>query len=124
MPFRALSLPLSGTISRRVVVRAEMRDDPSDRGHRHDEIAFAWDAHSPLLPNFSGTLRLRIEGTGTRAMLEGAYVAPFGRLGMLFDRALGHRLAVATAGDLLTRAAAALEAAWTSERTAAPKELP
>jgi hypothetical protein len=93
----------------------EARTDVLERGRIHDEIAVHWTAHSPLLPDFAGTLRFRIAGTRTRFILEGTYVPPGGVFGALFDRVAGRRIAQATAVDLVTQIAAraaAREAAW------------
>lgn len=119
LPFRAFALPLRGGIARSVEVRYRRQPDRCEPGHAHDEISFDWNAHSRFLPNFSGTLRFRIEATRTRIVLAGAYAPPLGALGALFDRVLGGRLAQATARDLVDRTALALEEKWAAERRAA-----
>ena len=89
----------------------------ADAGRRHDEIRLRWDAGTALLPNFRGTARFRIAGGNTRVIVEGAYAAPFGVAGALFDASIGHRLAVASIADLAQRIAAYLEerqATWRS----------
>lgn len=116
LPLRAFLPFLSGAIARRVRVRFSLHNDPTEPGLRHDEMHFDWDARTRLLPNLSGILRFRIEGTQTRISLEGVYSAPFGPFGKLFDRTIGTRLAHATARDFLDRTALALEARWAAER--------
>ncbi len=101
----------------RVPVRLSfaIRDDTAERGRKHDEIAVRWTAPSALFPDFHGTVRFRIVHLKTRFILEGEYTPPGGFLGALFDRAIGRRIAHATAVDLLERMcrhAEAGEAAW------------
>lgn len=105
-----------GVLRRRVAVRFQRGRDATDVGRLHDEVSFDWNAHSPWLPNFNGTLRFRIESSQTRIILSGGYVPPFGPLGAAFDRVVGNRLALATARDLVHRVARALEARWAEER--------
>lgn len=53
-------------------------------------------------PPFSGTLSIADEGAGwCRVNLDGEYRPPFGLAGAAFDAAVGHRIAMATANDLL-----------------------
>lgn len=105
----------AGPLRRRVAVRFGLRADATDRGRSNDEIVLRWTARTRLLPYFSGTLRMRIDGTRTRMILEGSYVPPGGRLGALFDAVAGRHIAAATARGLLARigeALAARELAW------------
>ena len=53
-------------------------------------------------PDFTGTLSIADEGVGwSRIDLDGTYTPPFGVLGAAFDAAIGHRIAEATASELL-----------------------
>ncbi len=116
--YRDLNVPLAGALRHPVVVRFHRQRDLTEPGRVHDEIAFDWNAQSRWLPNFNGVLRFRIEAPRTRVVLSGAYVAPFGAFGRLFDRIIGRRLAVATLRDVINRLAQQLEARWTEENRA------
>jgi hypothetical protein len=76
-----------------------------------------WIEATPLLPNFSGTLRFRIAAVGTRIVLDGSYVPPGGALGRIFHAVLGRQIAVKTCHDFVRRIAADLterERTWRS----------
>ncbi len=118
VPYRAFGLPLRGTIDQSVAVRFRRQRDITEPGRLHDEIVFDWNALSRWLPDLRGVLRFRIESSRTRIILHGEYVPPFGTLGSLFDRFIGHRLAQATADDLVHRLARALEAIWAEKQVA------
>jgi len=118
VPYRAFGLPLRGTLEQPVAVQFQRQRDITEPGRLHDEIVFEWSALSRWLPDFRGVLRFRIESPRTRIILHGEYVPPFGTLGSLFDRVIGHHLAQATANDLVDRLARALEAIWAQERLA------
>jgi hypothetical protein len=109
LPFRAIGLPFPGAFRRAVKLRFQLQPDSAEMGRSHDELAFDWGARSFWLPNFSGVLRFRIDAPKTRLIVSGTYQPPFGGLGEVFDRVVGRRLALATAGDLLDRIAGALE---------------
>jgi hypothetical protein len=68
------------------------------------------------LPEFRGTLRVRIVSVDAIMLLiDGAYEPPGGLLGRAFDAIAGQRIARATARDFVTRIARDLErreAAW------------
>ncbi len=112
LPYRALRIPRSGSLVRRVVVRSRMQIDVTERGRSHDEIVFDYDTRSRWLPNFAGSLRFRVDALRTLVILEGRYVPPAGAFGELFDRFVGHRLAVAMSRDILDRSIRSLEACW------------
>jgi hypothetical protein len=84
--------------------------DILEAGRTHDEIHVRWAAGTPLLPDFRLTVRLRIAGSGTRVLVEGAYRAPFGRLGRLFDQLVGWHIARMSVRDFTRRIASSLEA--------------
>ncbi len=116
IPYVALGLPFPGALTRPVTVEFALERDPTEPGRVHDEIVFGWNAQTQWLPNFHGVLRFRMAAAQTLLMLDGSYVPPFGGFGALFDRLIGHQLALATMGDLLKRLAQALEERWTAEQ--------
>ncbi|GAC1430513.1 MAG: hypothetical protein NVSMB5_24770 [Candidatus Velthaea sp.] len=95
------ALVYAGPLQRRVVFRFGTRNDSMEPGRPHDEIVLDWYAETSLLPDFTGTLRMRIAMPGTRFVLDGRYVPPGGALGAVFDRLIGSRIASATADALL-----------------------
>jgi hypothetical protein len=102
-------LPLLPTMSRKVSMSFGLAFDVSEAGRQHDEIRLHWNSGSPLFPNFRGTIRFRIDGTGSVIMIDGSYEAPFGRLGKWFDRIVGRRIAERTLADLARRISCDLE---------------
>jgi hypothetical protein len=94
----------------RVAMTFELRYDEADGGRRHDEIRLRWNAGTPLLPEFAGTIRFRIAGANTRVLIDGVYRAPFGFVGRAFDTLLGGRIARASVCDLAQRLSSYLEA--------------
>jgi hypothetical protein len=116
IPYRALGLPFPGALTRPVTVEFVLKRDPTEPGRVHDEIDFGWNAQTRWLPNFHGVLRFRMAAEKTRLLLDGSYGPPFGGLGALFDRLIGHRLALETMTDLLNRLAQALEERWRKEQ--------
>jgi hypothetical protein len=99
----------AGPLGHRVTVCFGLRTDVTESGRSHDEILLRWSAGSAWLPDFVGTLRIRIENASTRLVLDGSYAPPGGPLGRLFDAIAGRRIARATAEDVLRRVARALE---------------
>jgi hypothetical protein len=102
---------------RRVALTFGLHADVADPGRAHDEIRMRWNAGTALLPDFRGTLRFRIAGSGTDVLIEGTYRAPLGAPGGLFDGVIGRHIARASVGDLARRLADALETnerAWRS----------
>ena len=99
----------AGPLSHRVTLGFGLRTDTAEPGRPHDEVLLYWSARTAWLPNFRGTLRMRINGERTRLILDGNYAPPGGPLGVLFDVIGGSRIAGATAKDLLRRIARALE---------------
>jgi len=107
IPLRALAwLPVS---RRRVSMRFGFRADSTERGRSHDEIALYWSSGSSYLPDFSGTVRVRIVGVATRIILDGEYVPPGGVFGRVFDALFGRWIARASMYDLVERLTADLE---------------
>lgn len=75
-----------------------------DIGALHDtgvglSVPIAWSSASftPLFPVFAGQLEIRTTGL----VLTGRYAPPFGRMGVLIDRALLHFVATRSANALL-----------------------
>ena len=83
--------------------------DDTDGGRTHDEIRLRWSTGTPFLPDFHGTVRLRIAGSATRVLVDGGYHAPLGAFGRLFDRLIGAYIARASVNDLSQRIAEYLE---------------
>jgi hypothetical protein len=111
---------LPAFFQRRVAVTFGLHADATEAGRPHEEIRLRWNAGTPLLPDFRGTLRFRIAGPGTDVLVEGTYRAPFGALGRAFDDVVGRHIARASIGDLARRIATALE---TSERAWRSRQL-
>gem|GEM_PF-1694789 len=111
---------LPAFLQRRVAVTFGMHADVTEAGRPHDEIRLRWNAGTPLLPDFRGTLRFRIAAPGTDVLVEGTYRAPFGALGGAFDDVIGRHIAQASLDDLARRIARALE---TSERAWRSRQL-
>jgi hypothetical protein len=108
-------LPLS--LNRRVQLVSERHPDSTEQGRPHDEIRIRWTAGTALLPDFHGTVRLRIAGVSTRVLVEGFYHPPLGTVGRLFDRIFGAYVADASVRDLAKRIAAYLVARDNDWRT-------
>ncbi|MFY9780964.1 MAG: hypothetical protein WAJ85_10710 [Candidatus Baltobacteraceae bacterium] len=69
----------------------------------YERIAIRWvpTGHGPY-PTFQGVLCVSDEGSGfSRLDIDGSYQPPFGAAGVLFDAALGKRLAEAAVRELL-----------------------
>ena len=109
-PLRDLAGILRGTMRKPVKLVFALHPDETDDGRVHDAMLVEWRAGTRLLPDFHGTLRLRIASVETTLLtLEGAYRPPFGPAGRIFDAAAGRRIALATMRDLLDRIGDALE---------------
>ncbi len=96
-------------LRRRVDVTFSLHIDELESGRSHDEIRMRWTSGTVFLPDFRGALRFRIAGNGTDVFLDGTYRVPFGAVGEMFDALIGHRIALASLGDLARRIAHALE---------------
>jgi hypothetical protein len=100
---------LPTVIRRRVELRFGIHSDGTEAGRAHDEIRVRWSSGTWLLPEFHGTVRLRISGLGTRVLVDGSYHAPFGVSGRIFDSLVGAYIARASVSDLAHRIAVYLE---------------
>lgn len=107
-------------VARRVALTFGMHMDVVETGRAHDEIRLHWTTGTPLLPDFRGTVRFRIDGSGTVVLVEGSYRAPFGVLGRAFDALAGRHIAAASVRDLTRRLADHLEAREREWRTRTP----
>jgi hypothetical protein len=110
VPLRDLIPHLNGKIRQPVRLVFASHPDEIEAGRLHDAIVVEWHASTKLFPRFHGTLRLRIASVdSTRLTLEGAYRAPFGVLGRIFDAIVGRRIARATMREFLDRLADSIE---------------
>ncbi len=96
-------------IRRRVELRFGIHSDGAEPGRTHDEIRVRWSSGTWLLPEFHGSVRLRIAGSATRVLVDGSYHAPFGFAGRVFDSLIGEHIAHASVHDLAHRIAVYLE---------------
>lgn len=111
VPLRDVLYGMRGHVRKPVRLIFALHPDDTEDGRVHDAMLVEWHAGTRLFPNFHGTLRLRIASVdSTHLTFEGAYRAPFGRVGRAFDLVAGRRIAKATLRDLLERIAIALEA--------------
>ncbi|HEX3468577.1 MAG TPA: hypothetical protein VHT05_10905 [Candidatus Elarobacter sp.] len=110
VPLRDFFRSLPGQSHKPVKLVWALHPDETETGRGHDAMLVEWHAGTRLFPNFHGTLRLRIDTVDTtRLTFEGAYRAPMGRLGRVFDAVLGKAIARATMLQLLHRIGDALE---------------
>jgi len=110
VPLRDLFWALRGKLRRPVRLTFALHPDEVEGGRLHDAMLVEWHAGTALFPQFHGTLRMRIASVDTtRLVLEGAYRPPLGRVGVLFDRIAGRRIARATMLDLLGRLVVRME---------------
>jgi hypothetical protein len=101
---------LRGRVRRPVKLVFAQHPDETEGGRAHDALTVDWTAGTRLLPDFHGTVRLRIATVESTAItLEGAWRLPFRLLGRAFNALIGRRVAKATMGDLLDRLVDALE---------------
>lgn len=96
----------------RVVMTAKVQPDDTDRAREHDALTLLI---RPLgivpFPVFHGLLTVRPHmPPGTQLALELTYEPPLGRLGRLFEVAVGRRIGVAAAQALVGELCAFLEA--------------
>ncbi|MBV8530143.1 MAG: hypothetical protein JO104_02415 [Candidatus Eremiobacteraeota bacterium] len=82
--------------------------------HRKELVQIRWAPEgTTVFPTFEGTLTIRGENPASPSHLEldGAYTPPFGIAGQVFDAAIGHRIAKATAREFLKDVKHAIEGA-------------
>ncbi len=110
VPLRDFVVGLRGRVRRPVKLFFAHHPDETEDGRVHDALMVEWSAGTRLLPDFHGTVRLRIETVDTtRIRLEGAWIVPFGLLGLVFNVVVGRRIAKSMMRDLLDRLGDALE---------------
>ena len=111
VPLRDLvGTTLRGGVHRPVKLRIRLKNDKQEQGRPHDALVIQWEAGTRFLPDFHGTLRLRIASVDeTKLTLDGTYQPPFGPFGLVFDLPIGRRIARATMRDLLARLGDAME---------------
>jgi hypothetical protein len=93
-------------------VRVEARQT-NDAERPCDFIEIAWMPEGTLvLPRFDGKLSVCANSNPDACYIEldGSYTPPFGAAGQIFDAAIGHRIAQATAREFLKDLKAAAEA--------------
>ena len=110
-----LRVPMDGaphgygiSLDRDVRIEVRRRREPG----LPDAIEISWRPEGMLVfPSFEGTLAICSESDRnvSRLELEGSYTPPFGVAGMLFDAAIGHRIAQATAREFLKDVKNAIE---------------
>jgi hypothetical protein len=110
----ALRLPVNMFAAwRSAIERRGVADFHSLRssGDHFPTYSVTWPGRGPF-PGFAGALAVERLNNGDRVglVLSGNYEPPCGRLGELFDMVIGHRIAHATARDLLNDIAAYIEA--------------
>lgn len=86
-----------------VDTRYELIDDCTDTVRRHHSLDVSWAPRRPWFPHFQGHLTVRPQDSNSVLSIEWAYRPPGGFLGVLFDAAVGARLARGTMDHLLRR---------------------
>lgn len=86
-----------------VETRSELVDDKTDTVRLHDALTLSWQPRWSMFPSFRGRATVRPQSPGSMLTLEGSYEPPGGKLGHVFDRLIGERLAYGTMDHLLGR---------------------
>jgi hypothetical protein len=95
------ALGIGGDVSLSRDVLATLTPSAKGRGLEHP-IDVVWNAEDALFPVFEGRLAITAKSpTASTLSLEGSYKPPLGAVGKAFDAALGHKIAEATARELL-----------------------
>lgn len=120
---RRHKLPLTAfkTIGTKVTTEYSVIIDQVDTARRHDALEVAWfpAEHLPL-PAFRGVLSVRPDSKGSLLALEGAYEPPLGKVGKVFDKAVGSNIAQGTVNGLLQEIKMSVEEQWNEERSRMP----
>ncbi len=95
--------------------------DQIDTTRRHDALEVSWfpKEHLPL-PAFHCVLSVRPDSKGSLLALEGAYDPPLGRVGKVFDKAVGRNIAQGTVNGLLQEVKTSVEEQWNEDRSRIP----
>ncbi len=83
-----------------------------DEGNLNDVLSIKWAPEGTgIFPRFSGTLAVCGDDNPVRSFIEldGSYAPPLGAAGQVFDAAIGHHIAQATARELLADIKTAIE---------------
>jgi hypothetical protein len=113
-------IPAAISLSHAVVATLKYEAHPTDMRPR---FAVQWvPTGDQLLPSFSGTLTVESDEDYDTffAVLDGQYEPPLGIAGRAFDALLGHRIAEATADQLLHRIRDFIEKAYADEEAGKP----
>lgn len=107
-PFEVPGLGSKVALERAAAISIER--GPAHGNARPLYVRWSSEAGGPF-PTFAGTLAIEAdeEYTSCRLALVGSYEPPLGIAGKVFDTVLGHRIALATARDLLGRLAEYIE---------------
>lgn len=82
-------------------VEFHLKTKPAYPGYRLIDLSWSPKDGGPF-PTFEGTLSIAEDAVGwSRIEIDGSYRPPFGLVGLAFDAAIGHRIAQATATELL-----------------------
>ena len=93
-------------------VRVEAQEG-RDEQQLNDVTHVSWQPEGrTILPHFEGTLVVWGEDDPTRSFIEldGCYHSPLGAAGLVFDEAIGHQIAQATAREFLRDLKTGIEA--------------
>ncbi|SRR5579872_491002 len=105
-------------LEKTVLVRYEEGTDPM---HFDEPWNVTWHPlPGGVYPSFSGILTVRADEDYTKAILElaGTYVPPLGVPGLVFDKALGQRIASTTMHELLAKIAKGMMERYLREEAA------
>jgi hypothetical protein len=110
----SIGLPARLRLERDVNVHLSERPHAAgDLRRGPDTVEITWEpADGGPYPHFSGTVRIKPSHGHSEFILDGTYEPPLGLAGKLFDAAVGHRIAEATAANLLASLRSSLEAQW------------
>ena len=110
LPARAFGIPSLFAVRRDVVVRFFVTRDATSTQRTFEAIAISWSPEEGgRFPAFTGLITARPHSNGVLVTLDGRYTPPFHWFGMMFDRAFGHRAAIACCDALLADIQRALE---------------
>jgi|GEM_PF-2997416 len=96
-----LRLKVVASTSTAVESRHEIIEDQGDSVRRHDALELSLQPWSRFFPAFKGSLTVRPHRNGSLLAIDGSYTVPGGKLGALFHRVIGERLAFSTMDHLL-----------------------
>jgi hypothetical protein len=100
-------------LDREVVIEARR---PLRGGEISERFEIAWMSEGSVFPRFEGTLSIGGKNDSGRCCIEldGSYTPPFDGAGKIFDAAIGHQIAQATALEFLKDLKSAIEARLSS----------